>query len=627
MNRAVGSSGNSESHVEVQFWQRLGILALPALAVMTADFMMRGSLILAFPAKYIGSYALSLAESTVLWGVFLLAASAREGAWRWPLRACFVVLPMLALGGQMYFRGQYGTYLNLDATLFGTSMADSLWGQLDADLAHFLGSMMPVAVVAAALLWIACRRAPFSMRASRRAAWLSPFVLVAAMLIPCSYRSVQGSTPDVIYLHAIGGLAKQLTGIDVRSHVRPRLRHPASLPPLRAQPAVPRNILFILNESLRADLACQKPGDSCPAMPFTGEATPDRLPLTQMRSNSSTTAIELAVLWTGLEPNAGRDALHDTPVLFEYADAAGWDTAYWTSHHMMFANSRLWVQSLPLRFHCHATTLDSEANVDTGADDRLLTARVKHEVSQLREPFFAMVQYGNTHVPYLVDKEHSPFQPSGESKAPSDNEAYRNYYKNAVYRQDATVAELIRAVRRSPIGDRTIIVYTADHGEAFREHEQLGHTASLFDVEIHVPTWIDAPSSTLSEEERVAVRSYRDAPTFHTDLTPTLLDLMGLWDAPGVVPYRKVMVGGSLLRSGRPLRTLAMTNCSGVWGCAFENWGVMRGTRKLHAREWDKQWLCYDVARDALETSPLPLSECADLLKDAERIFRRMPGR
>jgi hypothetical protein len=70
-----------------------------------------------------------------------------------------------------------------------------------------------------------------------------------------------------------------------------------------------------------------------------------------------------------------------------------------------------------------------------------------------------------------------------------------------------------------------------------------------------------------------------------------------------------------------------MTNCSGVWGCAFENWGVMRGTRKLHAREWDQQWLCYDVARDALETSPLPLSECADLLKDAERIFSRMPGR
>jgi arylsulfatase A-like enzyme len=506
-------------------------------------------------------------------------------------------------------------------------MADSLWGQLDADKVHYLGSMAPVALAAVVLLWLARRELTASHRLTRRAALLSPFVLLAALLTPCSYRSIQGSTPDVIYLHAMGGLAKQLTGIDEASHVRPRRRTPPILPLLTSRPAARRNILFILTESVRADLACVRRGDDCPAMPFSDAAAPGRLPFAQMRSNSSTTAIELAVLWTGHEPTAGREALHDAPTLFDYAHAANWETAYWTSHHMMFANSRLWVQDLPLRFHCHATTLDPQADVDTGADDRLLTARVKQDFDKLREPFFAMVQYGNTHVPYLVDENASPFQPSRESKAPRDNEAYRNYYKNAVHRQDRTVADLIAHVRKSPVSERTVIVYTSDHAEAFREHGQLGHTSSFFDVEIHVPAWIDAPPQTLSENERASLRSYAGTPTFHTDLPPTLLDLMGLWDASEIAPYRKSMIGGSLLTADRPLGVLSLTNCAGVWGCAFENWGVMHGTRKVHAREWDKEWLCYDVAQDPSERAPLALAACADLVAKADQVFGRMPGR
>ena len=61
------------------------------------------------------------------------------------------------------------------------------------------------------------------------------------------------------------------------------------------------------------------------------------------------------------------------------------------------------------------------------------------------EPFFAVAHFGNTHVPYLVDPEDAPFQPARESKGPEDNEAYRNYYKNAVHRQDKAIAEFARA--------------------------------------------------------------------------------------------------------------------------------------------------------------------------------------
>ena len=70
------------------------------------------------------------------------------------------------------------------------------------------------------------------------------------------------------------------------------------------------------------------------------------------------TSFELAVLWSGLEPNAGREALHAAPVLFDFAHAAGLGTAYWTSHHMMFANSRslAFVKSPELRTSLWAST-------------------------------------------------------------------------------------------------------------------------------------------------------------------------------------------------------------------------------------------------------------------------------
>jgi glucan phosphoethanolaminetransferase (alkaline phosphatase superfamily) len=602
------------------------LLALPAVLVVAVDATMRGGRLLGFSPKYLASYGAAFVESALLWAVLLGCASARRGALRWAAATLFVLLATVAVGGQLYFYRQYSTYLNLDATLFGTSMADSLFGQLSADGKNFAISIVPTALVATSLVWAGRLLVRTSRRRAKRVGMLTVGALAGVLLIPCSYRSVQGSTPDVIYFHAVGGLLKQLSGLEEHRHIRPRRRTPAPLPPLTASPSRPRNVLFVLTESVPHTLVCSTHAPRCETAPFTNEAVPARIGLEQMRSSSSTTAIELAVLWSGLQPTAGREALHSAPLLFDYAHAAGRETAYWSSHHMMFANSRLFVQDLPTRFQCGATNLDPVADIDTGADDRLLTARVEQELPLLREPFFAVVHYGNTHVPYMVDPGDAPFQPALASKAPEDNEEYRNYFKNAVHRQDRAVAELLAFVRGHELGERTVIVYTSDHGEQFREHGQLGHTGSLFEVEIHVPAWVDAPPGTLTDAERAALDGYAGEPTFHADLTPTMLDLLGLWDAPELEVWRRAMVGSSLLRPGRELALLEMSNCAGVWGCAFENWGVMRGWRKVLAREWDGAWLCYDVRLDPSENTPLPLGDCADLVEAAVRAHGRLPG-
>ena len=604
------------------------VLVSPLVAIVALDAATRGHRLLSLGPRHVASYTFAMLESAALWGLLLFAASSRRGLYRWLAAGIFIALATVVVGGQIYFHGQYSTYLNLDATLFGTSFSESLFAQLRADGRNFLTSVTPP-LLAAALLVLVGRRVvrPRRTRGAVVARIVAPVVLACAFVVPCSYRTVQASTPDVIYLHALGGLIQALTGVRTAAQVRPGVRTPARLPPMTARSPRPRNVLFVLTESVRADTHCSTPVDDCPVSPAVNAAVPGRSPLRQLRSSSSTTAIELAVLWSGLQPVEPREALHTAPLLFEYARAAGIESAYWTSHHMMFANSRLFVQDLPTRFQCGATDLDPLADIDLGGRDDLLTARVEKEIGQLREPFFAVVHYGNTHVPYRVDSADAPFQPALPSKAPDDNEAYRNYYKNAVHLQDATIGDLLTFVRRSSFGDRTVVVFTSDHGEAFREHAQVGHTGSLYDEEIHVPGWIDAPPGTLTDDERQALEAQGDRPVFHTDVTPTILDLMGLWDDEGVDAWRQHMVGSSLLRPGYDEVALAMTNCSGIWGCAFQNWGVMQGSRKLVAREWDDAWRCHDVLADPGERNDLGPAGCAELLPLADRVFGGLPSK
>lgn len=601
-------------------------LATPFLTVVGTDFALRGARILEFPAKYWASYAVAAVESAVLWGLLLYAASRKRSPLAIVAGVLFVAFGAIVIGGQIYFHRQYKTYLNLDATLWGATVSESLFSQARADGLNILLSMGIPAVLCGALWWGA--RQLVRPRRSVKGAIarsLAPVAVFSVFLIPCSYRSLQASTPDVIYFHAVGGLSKVLLGIEGNRQVRPTVRTPPKLPAATPKPSVQRNVLFILTESVRADVGCSAPAAECPTMPRTNRALPERLPLLQMRSNSSTTAIQLAVLWSGLEPNAGRGPLHAAPVVFDFAHAAGLDTAYLSAHHQMFANTRLWVQDLPNSHQCGATDLDPLADIDLGARDELLTERAKRDLPELEEPFFALVHFSNTHVPYLVDEADAPFQPWSKSKAESDNEGYRNFYKNAVYKQDKAIAELIGFVRSSSFGPRTVIVFTSDHGEAFREHAQLGHTGAILDEEIHVPFWVDAPTGTLTEPERAGVRAAREAPTFHTDVAPTVLDLLGLLDEPAFQPWLAGLKGSSLLRPLPPPKLLALTNCSGVWSCAFKNWGVMQGFRKLEAREWDKEFHCYDVQKDPEEKHDLGVDACPDLHAAAKELYGGPP--
>lgn len=602
--------------------------------ILGADIARRGALIARFDRPHFAGYWASVVASAVFWAVLLFPASRRRGLVRHVSAGLFIALYTIAVGTQSAFHALFHFYLSADAQTAPASLVAAVTGAVPLERPAVALSFLAALGAAVAFVGIARRFARPHPARARLSPLLTPAALYAMITIPVSYYRIQSSPPDLIYAHALRfGVQERLGVQDAWPGLLVQRRSPEPVPPLspsRRADAPPRNVVLLLQEAQRADVTCIEYDPGClKATPASNIEAPRRLPLLQMRANSSATAVSLSNLWSGVSPAAPRDVLLSTPLLWELAKAAGLHTAYWTSQHLSFGNARLYVLDLPLDLSCSATELDWQADLFAGARDDDLTSRVIRDWDSLPEPFFAVVHYSNIHVPRVYDPNNAPFQPVNDLDHPSpSNEGYKNYYKNVVYLSDLAVGRLLRFLRSTESGARTVVVYTSDHGESYREHGQQGeHAGTIFDEEIRVPAWVDAPPGVLLPSEEEGLRSVEREPTFHLDLAPTMLDLMGVWDDPSLARFRARMPGRTLLRKGQAAGPMPITTASWVWEGQRPVWGLMLGTKKIQARTFvAPAYDCYDLADDPGEQRPLSEADCDPLPALASAIYGGAPG-
>jgi len=210
-----------------------------------------------------------------------------------------------------------------------------------------------------------------------------------------------------------------------------------------------------------------------------------------------------------------------------------------------------------------------------------------------QSPFVGVVHLSNTHFPYVVDPADAPFQPQSQAYGPGDAAAVHNRYRDAIHRQDAIVARLVRGIRTTPGSERVAVVFVSDHGEQIRERGAVGHTWGVLRRGAARPL-LDrrplGPERPLPRRDPrpPQLRALESARVTQLDVLPTVLDLMGIWDAPVLASLRQPMAGESLLRGGSGARPVVLTNCSGIFACAFKNWGALAQTKKLVASENDE---------------------------------------
>ncbi len=140
-------------------------------------------------------------------------------------------------------------------------------------------------------------------------------------------------------------------------------------------------------------------------------------------------------------------------------------------------------------------------------------------------------------------------------------------YVKALYDQNiwelniSYINEVIRFYNTNPdIQEKTILIFTADHGEEFMEHNQFGHI-TLYDSNLRIPLMMAVPN-TNQTSIRIPVQS--------VDIMPTVLDLVGIpipssLDGVSLVPamFGKAMPERMLVADGYNLNTRVIR--WGVW--------------------------------------------------------------
>lgn len=603
------------------------VLASPFFWSLTFDLTRRAGTLLRLGKGPEWLLRASMGFTLVFWMALLWPAASRRGVVRHVFAAVFVLVFTLVLGTQGGFWACFTTYITPDAVIYSRSPFWTLFGTPPVGSAVVWFHLIASAIGSLLLLRIARK----TVRPTRWQRWIGPPIVVAFLaamvLAPASYRhprtSEAAATPEQLYFASMFASYKEQLGVTklTAARRRPDRRTPESVPKLDAHPAKRRNVLLILQESERYDATCVDYDADCKlSNQASNSAAPDRMGLHQARAHDSSTFISLFTLMSGRVPSETNNELRSAPLMWSYAKAGGYHTAYMTSQNLIYENMRLLVQDEPFDQFACATTVEQNADFDAGANDAHLTDDAMAHLDQLPEPFFAVVHYSNNHWPYVYDPKRTFFK-GGKKSSKDGKKGPDDFYRNVVYLSDQAVGRLIAHVKKSEKGPRTDIVFTSDHAEGYGEHGYTGHTLTVFDSEIRVPTWIDAPPGTLTADEEANIRKAKDEIVFHTDLAATFLDLMGLWDDPGLTPFRARMVGHPLTRPERTTEAVPLTNCSWIHECRDGNWGYMKGQYKVVGNQGKARYSCYDVLGDPGETTDLHEDVCRDLVDAASKLF------
>lgn len=118
---------------------------------------------------------------------------------------------------------------------------------------------------------------------------------------------------------------------------------------------------------------------------------------------------------------------------------------------------------------------------------------------------------------FHIYEPHTPYEPPEPYKS-----KYRdNLYDGEVAYSDFIVGELIEFLKKQGLYQKSLIVFTSDHGEGLKEHGEIEHGIFLYNSTIHVPLIIKFPENRF---KGIRIKSLVSL----IDIYPTVLELYGI---------------------------------------------------------------------------------------------------
>ncbi|MBX0303034.1 sulfatase [Haloarcula salinisoli] len=332
-----------------------------------------------------------------------------------------------------------------------------------------------------------------------------------------------------------------------------------------------RNVILITVDSLRYDRTLGMP-DSATRAPTLNRLAEEFVSFDQAVANGPNTPSSFPTILTGTHPlmyGGYRYLDEQRPFLSETFRDAGWTTVgYHSNPHLgpeknynhgfdtfndggeddddawtlkNFVDERLDPDGLLYKllrrgYHMFQMTADTSAYVRAPEITDRATRWLDEEWDG-DQPFFMWLHYMDVHYPFTPPDEHlekqgletlstrrkanlnGMMQENPEELTDDDVADLLSLYDGEIRLVDETIERLLDDLETRGILDDTAIVVTADHGEAFGEHDRFGHHPYLYDELLRVPLIIRAPGLT---NERV------DEQVSLIDLGPTMFDLVDI---------------------------------------------------------------------------------------------------
>ncbi len=318
------------------------------------------------------------------------------------------------------------------------------------------------------------------------------------------------------------------------------------------------NALVVILDATRAD-ALSSYGHSRRTTPTLDRIARQSVQFIESHSSASYTISSTASLFSGLYPTTHRvldwqDRLWEGfPVLAEALSESGKFTAAITANPCISDTYGM------RRGFDHFTVVPRvrDERMDSAAVNSCLEELTPQLAGPAISSFYLYLHYLEPHMPYdppepireLVTRQSSdpslpatretirdPEHARGEEREQLAAHFRALYHGNLTY-VDFQLAKALARLRREGLLDRTLLLITSDHGEAFLEHDRMLHGSTVYREEILVPLLVRFPPPL----EKLSGLSRHPVNT--VDTTAFLLQLLG----PPESPLGRSMEGRSYL--------------------------------------------------------------------------------
>jgi hypothetical protein len=450
--------------------------------------------------------------------------SGRPELWRAMGVGAGMSVPVVAIFGRFCARGRWCW---LAAALCGLAAALNhhvlladyqgihllvTWVAATGATAALWGAEIP-AGLAGAVRWLSGRRQAIVASVPLLSISLASLLVLPSSPVLTQANRTEGSIlfPFLVALHGEDATVAELSATSSLRISPAFLESRDKLPPIAAsEPSVapPRPIVVLISiDAFRADLLQGEPSRS--KLVRLSQLADRSVNFSQARSPGSTTRNSLGQLfaskysaqlhWTvrkGLGVNLREDP---TPRLSTLLGEAGFTTVFLSTYPSLTARHAI------VGGYAHEQRLKSNRKRQRfPLSDTVVDAALEQLQKRGEGPTFLYMHWLDAHDPYdAAGNEGTVFE----------------RYLGEMQLCDRSLGRLIDGLQQRKLWERTVLVVTADHGEALGEHGIPHHGRGLYEALVRVPLIVSVPG--------VPPRHVR-VPVSTLDIAPTLLDLVGL---------------------------------------------------------------------------------------------------